>query len=156
MTCEELTRLFQRYANDIYRFAYSITHHAADAEDICQTVFCRLAKGDIALEPEREKAWLLQCTANACRDRYRFLRRHNTAPLEEAADIPDETERAVLEAVMALPAKYRAPIHLYYYEGYSQKEIAGILSLSLTTVQTRMQRARNMLRKELSSYDVTL
>lgn len=156
MTSDELTRLFEQYANDIYRFAYSITHHAADAEDICQTIFCRLAKGDITLEPEREKAWLLQCTANACKDRFRFLHRWNTAPLEEAEDIPDKTERAVFEAVMALPAKYRAPIHLYYYEGYSQKEIAGILSLSLTTVQTRMQRARNMLRKELCNYDITL
>lgn len=156
MTAEELTRLFEEYGKDVYRFAYSITRHAADADDICQNVFCRLAKGDVALEPGREKAWLLQCTANACKDRFRFLRRWNTAPLEEAVEIPDETQRAVLEAVMALPAKYRAPVHLYYYEGYSQKEIAGILSLSLTAVQTRMQRAREMLRKELCDYEITL
>ena len=156
MTSEELTRLFEQYGNDVYRFACSLTHHAADAEDICQTVFCRLARGDISLEPGREKAWLLQCTANACKDHFRFLRRRNTVPLEAAEDIADETERAVLEAVMALPVKYRAPIHLYYYEGYSQKEIAGILSLSLTAVQTRMQRARNILRKELCDYEITL
>lgn len=156
MTSEELARLFEQYGNDVYRFACSITHHAADAEDICQNIFCRLARGDVALEPGREKAWLLQCAANACKDRFRFLRRFNTAPLEEAGEIVDRTERAVLEAVMALPARYRAPVHLYYYEGYSQKEIADILSLSLTTVQTRMQRARKMLRKELSDYEVTL
>lgn len=47
MTTEELTRLFQQYGNDVYRFAYSITRHTADAEDICQTIFCRLAKGNI-------------------------------------------------------------------------------------------------------------
>ena len=110
----------------------------------------------MSLEPGREKAWLLQCTANACKDRFRFQRRRNTVPLEEAAEVPDETQRAVLEAVMALPAKYRDPIPLYYYEGYSQKEIAGILSLSLTAVQTRMQRAREMLRKELCDYEITL
>lgn len=156
MTAEELTRLFQLYGNDVYRFAYSITRHAADADDICQDVFCRLARGNVSLKPGREKSWLLQCTANACKDRFRFLRRRNTVPLEEAAEVPDETQRAVLEAVMALPAKYRAPIHLYYYEGYSQKEIAGILSLSLTAVQTRMQRAREMLRKELRDYEITL
>lgn len=57
---------------------------------------------------------------------------------------------------MALPAKYRAPVHLYYYEGYSQKKIARILSLSLTTVQTRMQRARNLLRKELCNDEINL
>lgn len=110
----------------------------------------------MSLEPGREKAWLPQCTANACKDRFRFLRRWNTAPLEEAAEIPDKAQRAVLEALMALPVKYRAPVHLYYYEGYSQKEIAGILSPSLTAVQTRMQRAREMLRKELCDYEITL
>ncbi|MCI9436941.1 MAG: RNA polymerase sigma factor [Lachnospiraceae bacterium] len=156
MTTEELTRLFQQYGNDVYRFAYSITRHTADAEDICQTIFCRLAKGNIVLEPGREKAWLLQCAANACRDRFRFLGRWKTAPLEEAVHIPDDTQRAVLDAVMALPAKYRAPVHLYYYEGYSQKKIARILSLSLTTVQTRMQRARNLLRKELCNDEINL
>lgn len=156
MTSEELTRLYEQYGNDVYRFAYSLTHHATDAEDICQDIFCRLARGDVSLEPEREKAWLLQCTANACKDRFRLLRRRSTVPLEEAEDIPDRTERAVFEAVMTLPVKYRAPIHLYYYEGYSQKEIAGILSLSLTAVQTRMQRARDMLRKELHDYEITL
>jgi len=156
MTSEELSRLFEQYGNDVYRFAYSITHHSADAEDICQTIFCRLSRGDISLEPEREKAWLLQCVANACKDRFRFLHRWKLAPLEEAVEIPDETERAVFEAVMALPAKYRAPVHLYYYEGYSQKEIAKILSISQTAVQTRMQRARDMLRKELCNYEITL
>ena len=70
--------------------------------------------------------------------------------------MPDSTDRAVLEAVLALPAKYRAPIHLYYYEGYTQSEIADILSLSLTNVQTRMQRARVLLKKELTDYEPAL
>ena len=66
------------------------------------------------------------------------------------------SDRAVLEAVLALPQKYRLPIHLYYYEGYSQKEIAELLSLSLTLVQTRMQRARSLLKKELMDFGFTL
>ena len=51
---------------------------------------------------------------------------------------------------MTLPAKYRAVIHLYYFEGYDQGEIAEILHISRTAVQTRMSRARAMLKKELS------
>lgn len=155
MTADQLGELFTRFADDVYRFAYSCTRHAADAEDVCQSVFCRLAEGRTELEPGREKAWLLTCAANACKNRFRFLRRWEGLPLEAAEAVPDESGRAVLEAVLSLPEKYRAPVHLYYYEGYSQKEIADILGLSLTAVQTRMQRARTML-KEVLSDEITL
>ena len=122
MTADQLGELFTRFADDVYRFAYSCTRHAADAEDVCQSVFCRLAEGRTELEPGREKAWLLTCAANACKNRFRFLRRWEGLPLEAAEAVPDESGRAVLEAVLSLPEKYRAPVHLYYYEGYSQKE----------------------------------
>jgi RNA polymerase sigma-70 factor (ECF subfamily) len=115
-----------------------------------------LAQGGVELIPGKEKAWLLRCTVNACKNRFRFLRRWEALPLEAAAGVPDQTDRAVLEAVLALPQKYRLPIHLYYYEGYSQKEIAELLSLSLTLVQTRMQRARSLLKKELMDFGFTL
>ena len=153
MTADQLGELFTRFAADVYRFAYSCTRHAADAEDVCQSVFCRLAEGRTELEPGREKAWLLTCAANACKNRFRFLRRWEGLPLEAAEAVPDESGRAVLEAVLSLPEKYRAPVHLYYYEGYSQKEIAEILGLRLTAVQTRMQRARAILKEVLSDDD---
>ena len=153
MTADQLGELFTRFADDVYRFAYSCTRHAADAEDVCQSVFCRLAEGRTELEPGREKAWLLTCAANACKNRFRFLRRWEGLPLEAAEAVPDESGRAVLEAVLSLPEKYRAPVHLYYYEGYSQKEIAEILDLRLTAVQTRMQRARAILKEVLSDDD---
>lgn len=156
MTADEVSHLFAQYGDDVYRFAFSCTRHGADAEDICQTVFCRLLQGDVVLLDGREKAWLLSAAANACKNRLRFLAHRRHAPLEEAADVPDETDRTVLEAVLALPVKYRAPIHLYYYEGYTQSEIADILSLSLTAVQTRMQRGRALLKKELTEYELAL
>ena len=153
MTADQLGELFTRFADDVYRFAYSCTRHAADAEDVCQSVFCRLAEGRTELEPGREKAWLLTCAAKKKKNRFRFLRRWEGLPLEAAEAVPDESGRAVLEAVLSLPEKYRAPVHLYYYEGYSQKEIAEILGLRLTAVQTRMQRARAILKEVLSDDD---
>ena len=155
MTGSQLSELFARYGDDVYRFAYSFTRHAADAEDVCQSVFCRLAEGRTELEPGKEKAWLLACAANACKNRFRFLKRWKSLPLEAAADVPGGNGGEVLEAVLSLPEKYRAPVHLYYYEGYSQGEIADILGLRLTAVQTRMQRARAML-KEVLSDEITL
>ena len=89
MTADQLGELFTRFADDVYRFAYSCTRHAADAEDVCQSVFCRLAEGRTELEPGREKAWLLTCAANACKNRFRFLRRWEGLPLEAAEAVPD-------------------------------------------------------------------
>ena len=88
-----------------------------------------------------------------------LIRRAVPADIPQVAGIYDrihteeESGRAVLEAVLSLPEKYRAPVHLYYYEGYSQKEIAEILGLRLTAVQTRMQRARAILKEVLSDDD---
>jgi RNA polymerase sigma-70 factor (ECF subfamily) len=61
----------------------------------------------------------------------------------------DDHDRELWSVVGTLPPKYRAVVHLYYYEGYSQEEIAGILGITRTAVQTRMQRAREQLGKEL-------
>jgi len=75
MTGTQLSELFARYGDAVSRFAYSFPRHAADAEDVCQSVFCRLAEGRTELEPGKEKAWLLSCAANACKNRFRLLQR---------------------------------------------------------------------------------
>ena len=153
MTEQELSNAMNTYGDTVYRLALCRLQNAADAEDVCQSVFCRLAEGRTELEPGKEKSWLLTSAANACKNRFRFLRRWEGLPLEAAESVPDKEEQAVLEAVLSLPEKYRAPVHLYYYEGYSQGEIARILGLRLTAVQTRMQRARAMLKEALSDDD---
>ena len=73
--------------------------------------------------------------------------------MDENLPVFDEAEKDLWSAVMALGPKYRPVVHLYYYEGYSQEEIAGILKLSRTAVQTRMSRARSQLKKELGEYE---
>ncbi len=78
---------------------------------------------------------------------------HRHIPLEEVAqslgmEAPEET--GLFQAVMALPRKYRVPLYLYYYEGYPAKEIASLCGLKESTVRTRLQRARERLKKELS------
>lgn len=149
MEREEQKRLFEAYADDVFRLAYSYLGSTQDAEDVCQTVFLRLAEGRIGPRPGKEKQWLLTCAANASKDLLRSFWRRNVGELSE--DVPAAREDGELyRAVMSLPPKYRAVIHLYYYEGIGQREIGEILHISRTAVQTRMSRARAMLRKELS------
>ncbi|MEE1342940.1 MAG: sigma-70 family RNA polymerase sigma factor, partial [Lachnospiraceae bacterium] len=60
-----------------------------------------------------------------------------------------ENEKELFEEVMKLPAKYSIVLHLYYYEEYSVREIAGLLYISESNVQTRLMRGRNKLKQQL-------
>ena len=67
MERDELAELFEQYGTDVFRLAFSYLGSRADAEDICQSVFLKLAEGRQGPRPGKEKSWLLTCTANACK-----------------------------------------------------------------------------------------
>ena len=77
---DDVIALFHRYKDPVYRLALSFTGSAADAEDVTQTVFIKYLETQPELEVGKEKAWLLQVTANQCRDLWRRLRRRATVP----------------------------------------------------------------------------
>ena len=80
-------------------------------------------------------------------------KRRRTQTQDAPVVFADEKERELWAAVQTLAPKYRAVVHLYYYEGYAQDEIAQILNLSRTAVQTRMSRARDKLKEVLREYE---
>lgn len=138
---------FLAYKDDVYRLAVSYTRSIADAEDVCQTVFLKLME-QRNIQPGREKAWLMQVTANECRS---LLRSHwwkRTEPLDEKIPEPSR-EDGLLREVMALEPKYRTVVYLYYYEGYSVEEIGKLLKTNPSTVSTRLARGRSKLKEEL-------
>lgn len=144
-----MARLYDMYAQDVFRMALSYLQNQQDAEDVCQSVFLKLVEKNVTLLPGREKAWLLTCTANSCKNHLKSFWRRNRQELDENMVFTDSSDRELWHTVAQLPPKYRAVIHLYYYEGYAQDEIAGILGITRTAVQTRMSRARERLEKEL-------
>lgn len=149
MEYQEVARLYDAYSQDIFRLALSYLRSTQDAEDICHSVFLSLLEKEVTLFPGKEKAWLLKCTANACKNHLKSFWKQNRQDLDEKLVFTDEHDRELWAVVGTLPPKYRAVIHLYYYERYQQDEIAKILGITRTAVQTRMQRARAMLEKEL-------
>ena len=149
MEKSEIAKLYDTYAQDVFRLALSYLYNSQDAEDICHSVFLILVEKDITLYPGSEKAWLLKCAANACKDQLRSFWKQNREDLDENMVFADDRDRELWTVVGTLPPKYRAVVHLYDYEGYSQEEIAKILGITRTAVQTRMQRARQALEKEL-------
>ena len=97
-----------------------------------------------------EKAWIIRATANACKDSLRAAHRRNV-DLEAAAATPAPAapDSDVLDAVMALPRKYREAVYLHYYEGYSVREIASLLGQSESAVSAHLSRGRKSLRTTL-------
>lgn len=145
----QIAKLYDAYAQDVFRLALSYLYNSQDAEDVCHSVFLKLVEKDVTLFPGKEKAWLLKCAANACKDQLRSFWKQKREQLDENMVFTDSKDRELWAVVGSLPPKYRAVVHLYYYEGYSQEEIANILGITRTAVQTRMQRAREQLGKEL-------
>ena len=147
--------LARRYAGDVFRLAYARTGSRADAEDVMQETFIRLLRARPAFaEPEHARAWLLRVAANCANDWFRAPWRRREGPLEDALPAPEEPEPGgVVEAVLALPAKYRTAVHLYYYEELSVAEIAKITGKSESAVKSRLFRARAMLREALKEDD---
>lgn len=148
----EAERLVYTYSDLILRLSYTYLKSTHDAEDICQTVFLKLlTSGQTFDSPAHEKAWIIRTTANACKDALRSTFRRRTVALEAAASTaaPEAPDNAVLEAVMELPENYREAVYLHYFEGYSVREIAGLLGRSEAAVTAHLSRGRRKLRTTL-------
>ena len=149
---ERADYLARTYADAILRLSYTYLKNTHDAQDICQTVFVKLLTEPRDFEsPDHERAYILRMAANACKDLLKSPWRQRTCTLEAVGDVaaPVAEEGSLLQLVNTLPAHYRAVIYLYYYEGYSIKEIANLLRLPVPTVGTRLSRGRERLRQIL-------
>ncbi len=151
-TDEYISRIVTQHSDTLLRLAMTRLSSPADAEDAVQEVFLRLLTAKPRFrDGEHEKAWLIRATLQRVKDICRAKARQNV-PLEEAGEVAaavSEEGVELLSAVQALPEKYSTVIHLYYYEGYSIKEIAMTLSLPSPTVGTRLARGRERLKQIL-------
>lgn len=152
MTDQQFTPLAQRYMDTIFRLAFHYTKSQAEADDITQEVLLKLYRADKEFESEDHvKYWLLRVTINACK-KVLLSPWRRTEPIENhtaAISFPSPEHSELMDAVLALPAKYRIPIYLHYYEDYSCDEVAALLHIPGATVRTRLRRARAMLKTDL-------
>lgn len=155
-TDEQFTRLAKTYIDTVFRVALNYLKSGADADDVTQNVFLKLWKEKKPFESEEHiRNWLIRVTINECKSMLR-------APWRSAENFEDYARTLTFTtaehsdlfyAVMQLPKKYRVPIYLYYYEGYSTGEVASILSIPQATVATQLRRGREMLKTFLQEAD---
>lgn len=153
--------VIRRNSDTVYRLAYSLVRTRADADDIYQEVFLRYVRKVPAFDStEHEKAWFMRVTINCCKNLWKspWMQRrsaleNNTlergAAQEAAVYEAAEEDQLLIETVRQLPEKYRAVIHLFYYEELSVEEIGKITNSKASTVRTRLTRARRQLKSLL-------
>ncbi len=154
---KDFEKLYTVYADMVYKIAFVYCGNAADSEDVLQEVFMRyLYSSPRFHDDEHEKAWLIRVTQNVCYNMLKSPMRKacDIESLSIAVDMPEREQKLdLLAKVIALPAKYKSVVLLYYYYDYSVAEIAHILNISLSAVKMRLKRSREQLKTDLEGYE---
>ena len=142
---EAFARLMDSQAQTLYKVARSCLHSDADAADAIQnTILACFQRLDTLREPRYFRTWLVRILIRKCQDIHR--QNGKWVPLEQAAEPaapePGHARVEFLDLLDSLDEKYRTVLLLYYGEGFSVREISGILNLKEETVKTRLKRAR--------------
>ncbi len=162
--------LMARFKRPVLSFVFRMIGDATEAEDLAQDVFVRayrqMLRPDFRRTTAKFSTWLFQVARNRSLDCLRRRRRHPAEPLTgleaggktisspgvTAADgvMARETGDAIAAAVALLPEDQRTAIILAEYEELSYAQIADIMECSLKSVEARLYRARQFLRKRLA------
>jgi RNA polymerase sigma-70 factor (ECF subfamily) len=150
-------RMYKRHVGDVYRYALAVMRNPADAEDVAQTTFLNAYRAYIekGQRPEKPQNWLIAIAHNVCRQRFRqSARRPSEVSFEDDIgdtivddDVP--TGDDITRALSHLAFNQRAALVMRELEGRSYSEIAEILELSTSAVETLIFRARRALREQL-------
>jgi RNA polymerase sigma factor (sigma-70 family) len=153
-------RMYRRHVGDVYRYALAVMRNQADAEDVTQTTFMNAYRAFQRGEQiEKPQNWLITIAHNVCRQRFRQSARRPTEVafdddigsqlVEPEEDTP--TGEDIRRALAHLAFNQRAALVMRELEGRSYAEIAEILDLSGSAVETLIFRARRALREQLET-----
>ena len=151
-TGKEITEIYNRQVDTVYRICFSFMKNTADTEDMVQETFLRLLGSGVGfVSEEHEKAWLIVTASNLCRDTLKKWWR-KTENIDDPAlglKTPPFEIDEVLGAILKLPHDQKTAVYMYYYEGYSTADIAAYLHGPQATVRSRLSRARKTLKTKL-------
>jgi len=168
-----LNDLMERHGPRLYNYLFRSLQNEEDAADLAQETFVRVYQHRAKFDPDfKFSTWLYTIASNLVRTKFRHRSRHREVPLDGIPDIPTprsaetlahagpnpseslqttETAGAVRKAIADLPEELRTPLILSEYEDLSHAEIGAILNCSAKAVETRLYRARKLLRDGLKN-----
>jgi RNA polymerase sigma-70 factor (ECF subfamily) len=145
---DDYIKTVEAYSDMMYRVAYQSLLSVPDAEDVVQEAFLKLLHHTDKKfkDDEHLKAWLLRVTLNMCNDLHRKRARHPETELDEGANEAVTPAQVNLsDELLMLETDERTVLYMYYYEGYTLKEIAEILEKKQNTISSKLSRARKKL-----------
>ena len=149
---EAFIQLMEMHKESMYKIAHSYLKRDADIADVMQeTILDCFEKIQTLKDPNYFKTWLIRILINNCNDIIRkeskvcLLEHYEGLEIEAVAEDLMEFR----ELLNSIDEKYRTILILYYVEGYRIREIAGLLDMNESTVNSRLRRSRMMLKKEL-------
>jgi len=152
-TNEELTEIYSRHVDTVYRVCFMFMKNGPDTEDMVQNTFIRLMRDNTVFQSiEHEKAWLIRTATNLCKDYLKHWWQKRRAGMDEAEKLESEPAFEAdnnLEMVLNLPPKYKTAVYLYYYEGYKTAEIAKMLGKNESTIRGWLYKSRQLLKLEM-------
>ena len=157
--------LVKRHLKSISHYAYRLLGNQKDTQDITQEVFLRLWINAHKWNTEKSKltTWLHRIAHNLCID---YLRKHtrmqtqdsfddeaadSSSNNEESTEEPNDKTKLLREALSALPENQRSALTLCHYQGFSNKEAAAIMNISVKALESSVARAKLSLREKLTS-----
>jgi RNA polymerase sigma-70 factor (ECF subfamily) len=162
---EAFRQLVAVYYPVVERFAYQIGSPSNDIDDITQEVFLRVYRFLDTYTNAKFSTWLYKITLNISRDIIRknkksyekekklSFEREQTFPQVEGNVLQKEDHRRLHDIILELNEKYRIPLILFYFHEKKYEEIAKILSIPLSTVKTRISRARQKVKEALAAVE---
>ena len=138
--------VLQTYGDMLYRLCLVLLKNTQDAEDAVQeTLIKYYRKAPAFASREHEKAWLIRVATNQCHDQLRFRSRHPVMEEMQEGSLWESESSGILDALTAVPEKYRLVLTLYYVEAYPIKEIGKIIGRTPSAVKMRLQKGRKLL-----------
>ncbi|MGH3132934.1 MAG: sigma-70 family RNA polymerase sigma factor [Gaiellaceae bacterium] len=148
--------LYRRHGSEVYRYALAVLGNHADAEDVTQTTFLNAYRSlEQGVHPRKPSNWLLTIASNVIKQRFRSQQaRPREVVLDDrvagtSSDDTGPTVGEVLTALSRILPQQRQAIVLREFEGRSYKEIAEILGVTTSALETLLFRARRSLAEEL-------
>ncbi len=155
--------LYRRHSAKLYAVCLQYSGNDDEARDILQEGFIKIFENLVNYKHEGSfEGWMRRITVNTALEKFRS--KHNLYRVDDIDTIPepdaepDSEDYAGLEAndllaiIRELPPKYRMVFNLYAIEGYSHKEIAGMVNISEGTSKSNLSRARVILQRKVWSY----
>lgn len=153
ITEQEFDIKYNMYKDMIFNIALNYSHNRDDSEDILQDVFMKyLNSNEEFITLDNEKYWLIRVTINTSitfiKSKWKSSVTLDNEYISSVKDEDNSDKLRMRQIISSLKDKYKEVIILYYYQNYNTKEIAEILKISQDSVKKRLERARDLIKKE--------